>query len=49
LFTRNKLLLSGRVFGFGFEELGRQVESRLGPLDVEVEREGDAVVFVVDL
>ena len=31
------------------EEVCREVEPRLVPLDVEVEREGDAVVLVVDL
>ena len=45
--TGHELLLAGDILGV--EELGGEVESWLRPLDVEVEREGDAVVLVVDL
>ena len=45
--TRHKLFFSGHVLRV--EKLGGQVEPRLRPLHVEVQGEGDAVVFVVDL
>ena len=47
IYTWNKLLICGDVFAI--EELLWQVETWLGPLDVKIQRESDAVVLVIYL
>ena len=45
--TWNEMVVAGDVLAV--EEGLAEVQSRLGPLHVEVKRESDGVVFVVDL
>ena len=45
--TWDEVVVAGDVFAV--EEGLAEVEPRLGPLHVEVQREGDRVVLVVDL
>ena len=45
--TWNEMVVTGDVLAV--EEGLAEVQPRLGPLNVEVKREGDGVVLVVDL